>query len=217
MRCYINGAHPPGVPGDSRIWFYVNEASGPKPRYSGFVFSDFVKNQAIVEGCTESVTARFVYPNAESAPNDESSPGQDPIQPPPVTPPPVTPPPQQPPGQEPPGQEPPGGNAVEQAPVDVPPAPKRFSETQGHFGSDTFTNYHNASGKGDRIAPGQVVEVSCKVLAPTIASVSPDGYWYRIASAPWNDSYYAAANTFLNGDSPGGPAQHNTDFTVPDC
>lgn len=51
----------------------------------------------------------------------------------------------------------------------------------------------------------------------TIASVNPDGYWYRISSSPWNNSYYAAANTFLNGDPPNGPYSHNTDFAVPDC
>jgi len=42
-------------------------------------------------------------------------------------------------------------------------------------------------------------------------------YWYRIASAPWNNEWYAIANTFLNGDQPGGPTEHNTDFAVPDC
>jgi hypothetical protein len=90
-------------------------------------------------------------------------------------------------------------------------------EQQGSRGVNTFLNYHNASGMGPRIAPGAWVEVSCKVHDGTIASVNPDGYWYRIASAPWNDQYYAPANTFMNGDPWGGPYSHNTDFSVPEC
>jgi hypothetical protein len=97
------------------------------------------------------------------------------------------------------------------------PTPRTYPEKQGRFGVDTFLNYSNASGKGPRIAPKQVVEVSCKVYAPSIQSVQPDGYWYRIASAPWNNQYYAPANTFYNGDPEEGPYTHNTDFAVPDC
>jgi hypothetical protein len=82
---------------------------------------------------------------------------------------------------------------------------------------NTFTNYHNASGLGPAIAAGQTVEVSCKVYDPTIVSVNPDGYWYRIASSPWNNAYYSPANTFYNGDPVGGPYSHNTDFAVPNC
>jgi hypothetical protein len=61
------------------------------------------------------------------------------------------------------------------------------------------------------------VEVSCKVYDPYIESVNPDGFWYRIASQPWDDQYYAAANTFMNGDPWDGPYEHNTDWAVPDC
>jgi hypothetical protein len=70
---------------------------------------------------------------------------------------------------------------------------------------------------GPAIAAGQWVQVSCKVYDPAIGSVNPDGYWYRIASAPWNNAYYSPANTFMNGDPYGGPYTHNTDFAVPDC
>lgn len=38
------------------------------------------------------------------------------------------------------------------------------------------------------------------VCKPTIASVNPDGYWYRIASSPWNNACYSPANTFMSGD-----------------
>jgi hypothetical protein len=71
---------------------------------------------------------------------------------------------------------------------------------------------------GPKIPPYGYVEVSCKVYAPQILSANPDGYWYRIRSAPWNDAYYAVANTFWNGDVPGQkPYVHNTDFAVRDC
>ena len=97
-------------------------------------------------------------------------------------------------------------------------APQSFSEQQGHHGVNTFLNYHNASGLGPRIDPATWVEVSCKVYDPFIESVNPDGYWYRIASSPWNDQYYAVANTFWNGDIPGQkPYKYATDMAVPVC
>ena len=98
-----------------------------------------------------------------------------------------------------------------------PTAPPTYTEQEGHHGVNTFTDYHNASGEGPPIAPAAYVQVSCKVYDPTIASVNPDGYWYRIASSPWNDNYYSPANTFMNGDPWNGPYTHNTDFNVPNC
>jgi surface antigen len=99
----------------------------------------------------------------------------------------------------------------------APPAPTTYAETEGHNGVNTFTDPTTASGLGQRIAPAQQVQVSCKVYAPQIASVNPDGYWYLIASAPRSGAYYAPANTFMNGDPWNGPYTHNTDFNVPDC
>jgi hypothetical protein len=104
-------------------------------------------------------------------------------------------------------------------PVTPAPSPSQTwpeQETPNHP-VNTFTDYHNASGMGPAIAAGQWVEVSCKVYDPTIQSVNPDGYWYRIASAPWSNAYYSPANTFMNGDPYGGPYTHNTDFSVPNC
>lgn len=93
-----------------------------------------------------------------------------------------------------------------------------WTEQQGSLGANTFLNPANASGQGPRIEPWAYVEVSCKVHAPQIESANPDGYWYRIASPPWNNNYYAVANTFWNGDTPDQPPYtHNTDFNVPDC
>jgi len=52
---------------------------------------------------------------------------------------------------------------------------------------------------------------------PIRSEPAAGGYWYRLADPPWNDHYYAAANTFLNGDPLEGPYYWNTDFRVPDC
>ncbi len=92
-----------------------------------------------------------------------------------------------------------------------------YAEQEGHLGANTFTDIDNASGEGTKVPAAAWVQVTCKVYDPSIASVSPDGYWYLIASAPWNNQYYAAANTFMNGDPWNGPYTHNTDWNVPDC
>src|SRR5207248_2607258 len=99
-----------------------------------------------------------------------------------------------------------------------PPSGKTYVEieTPNHPVS-TFQNHRFAFNEGPPIAAGQKVRVSCKVFDPTLGSVKPDGFWYLIHSPPWNDKYFAPANTFLNGDPPHGPYSHNTDFSVPDC
>lgn len=103
-----------------------------------------------------------------------------------------------------------------------------FRREQETFNHDvkTFRSPARLSEEGPAISAGQVVQVSCRMFAPSIESVSPDGYWYRISSAPWNNQYYAPANTFLNGDSateflggrqPKPGDVHNTDFAVAIC
>src|SRR5260221_487614 len=100
----------------------------------------------------------------------------------------------------------------------VPPAPQTWTEQEGTLGANSFSNPHNASGLGPRLDAMASVQVSCKLYDPTITSVNPDGYWYRIASAPWNNADYIAATTFWNGDIPGHPPYtHNTDWNVANC
>jgi hypothetical protein len=103
------------------------------------------------------------------------------------------------------------------APSSTPPPPSKTEEAYNKNGVPTFADYANASNPGGIIAFGRLVQVSCKIYDPSIPSASPDGYWYRIASAPWDDKYYAVANTFLNGDPPGGPYSHHVDPAVPEC
>jgi hypothetical protein len=95
---------------------------------------------------------------------------------------------------------------------------QRFEEVAGEGGASTYANPHTLSETGKSVEPGQRVKVICRVYAPEPPSVNPDGYWYRIASSPWNGQYYAPANSFWNGDVPGElPYTHNTDKHVPTC
>lgn len=99
---------------------------------------------------------------------------------------------------------------------EVPRAWQR--QQQGSLGAPTFRDPYGPAQAGPRVAPFQWVEVACKVRAPSIKSASPDGYWYRLSSDPWDGAYYVVANTFWNGDVPGRePYTRNTDFAVPDC
>ncbi|MGH8349213.1 MAG: hypothetical protein ACRES5_22045, partial [Pseudomonas sp.] len=64
---------------------------------------------------------------------------------------------------------------------------------------------------------GQQVEVVCRFHDPNApASVQP-GWWYLIASSPWNRQYYTVANSYLNGDPPEGPYLTSVDNGVPVC
>lgn len=92
-----------------------------------------------------------------------------------------------------------------------------YSEQAGTVGARTFSKPAGAI-EGPRVSANQHLLVSCKVYDPEPESVRPDGYWYRLASTPWNGRYYAPANSFWNGDLPGKkPYTHNTDFGVPNC
>lgn len=82
-------------------------------------------------------------------------------------------------------------------------------------GARTYTDPYNLLGEGPRVDNHTSVHVSCKIVAPGVPSVGI--YWYRIADPPWNDRYYSPANSWLNGDSIGGPYESIVDATVPYC
>jgi len=79
-------------------------------------------------------------------------------------------------------------------------------------GVPTFAEYSNKSEPGAIIRFEQEVEVSCKVYDPSLPSIDLGGYWYRIASAPWDNSYYAPAGLFWNGR-----LTRHYDPRVPNC
>ena len=100
----------------------------------------------------------------------------------------------------------------------APPPVSTVTEVGGNRnGSPTFKDPFHPAETGQKVPFRQEVQVSCKVRSFSMDSIGPDGYWYRIASAPWNNRYYAPAITFLNGDPVAGPYDHNFDAAVPDC
>jgi hypothetical protein len=80
----------------------------------------------------------------------------------------------------------------------------------------TLAEPFKLAGAGHSIPHNRYVWVSCKLYWPYPESVEKDGYWYRIITKPWHDKF-AAANSFWNGDKPGTPLTHATDFHVRDC
>ena len=99
--------------------------------------------------------------------------------------------------------------------TNAPPQPSTWTQKQGGLGANTFTNYHNGTGLGPKIPEYATVQVSCKVHDPTLSS-NTEGWWYRVASAPWNNAYYVAASTFYNGDETP-PYELNVDHAVRNC
>ncbi len=89
-------------------------------------------------------------------------------------------------------------------------------ETTGTIGAKTFGDPFQLSDPRLPIPPETTVDVRCRLYAPSIGSVQPDGYWYLVLTSPWSERW-APANSFLNGDRLGGPTEHNTDFDVPEC
>ena len=102
-------------------------------------------------------------------------------------------------------------------PVAARPSELFHEVAASRAGTPTFSNVMTVSGTGPTVPYGTTVLVTCKVFSSAMAAAFPDGYWYRVASPPWDNQYYAAANAFLNGDAFGGPYVHGTDYSVPDC
>jgi len=92
----------------------------------------------------------------------------------------------------------------------------QYFETVGGVTS-TFTNEMNESGTGPTIAKYQTVQVTCRTTGMAV----PDGntWWYRIASSPWNNAYYASADAFYNDGATSGSLSGTPFFdpAVPVC
>ncbi|TFV46566.1 hypothetical protein [Blastococcus sp. TF02A-35] len=107
------------------------------------------------------------------------------------------------------------------APDPIPPLPSTGDgrlrpETTGSLGANTFADPRTLQGQGQKIPPDTTVEVRCRYYAPSIPSVTPDGFWYLVDSGEWAGRW-SPANSFMNGDVKGGRTLHNTDFDVPVC
>ena len=114
------------------------------------------------------------------------------------------------------------GATPKAAPTDSAALPTRgtegasFIEESGSLGANTFADPVKLQDQALKIPPHTQINVRCYVYAPSIPSVLPDGNWYLIDTSPWTGRW-TPANSFMNGDVPGGPTLHNTDFTVPKC
>jgi hypothetical protein len=97
------------------------------------------------------------------------------------------------------------------APAPPPPAPS-WTETVGG-NANTWTNPANAGGyQGPTIPAYTAVQIACRLTGFRVADGNT--WWYRIASAPWNGSYYVSADAFYNNGQTSG-SLHGTPFVDP--
>ncbi len=77
------------------------------------------------------------------------------------------------------------------------------TEVAGPAGAPTFTNYTNAGGTiGQRVAAYQSVKVTCRLTGFKVADGNT--WWYKVASSPWNNTFYASADDFYNNGQTSG-------------
>jgi hypothetical protein len=103
------------------------------------------------------------------------------------------------------------------SPPPPPPPPATYAETVGGV-THTWTDYSNAGGiEGPSIPAYTTVQVACAVQGFRVAD--GDTWWYRIASSPWSDSYYASADAFYNNGQTSGSLKGTpfVDPAVPAC
>jgi surface antigen len=98
----------------------------------------------------------------------------------------------------------------------VAPAPTHPETTGGV--THTWTNYTNAGGtEGPSIPSNTTVQIACALQGFRVADGNT--WWYRIASSPWNGSYYASADAFYNNGQTSGSLIGTpfVDPAVPGC
>jgi hypothetical protein len=108
-------------------------------------------------------------------------------------------------------------SAAPPPPPPPPPAPTTYAETTGGV-THTWTDYSDAGGtEGASIPSFDTVQIACKVTGFKVADGNT--WWYRIASSPWNDAYYASADAFYNNGQTSGSLIGTpfVDPNVPNC
>jgi hypothetical protein len=103
------------------------------------------------------------------------------------------------------------------SPPPVQQAPTTYAETTGGV-THTWTDYSDAGGtEGPTISSNATVQIACKVTGFKVADGNT--WWYRIASSPWNNAYYASADAFYNNGQTSGSLSGTpfVDTKVPDC
>ena len=99
------------------------------------------------------------------------------------------------------------------------PTNHTYAETVGGD-TNTWTNYLNAGGtQGPTIQAHVTVQISCRLMGLSVDVAPGDPWWYRIASAPWSDMYYASADAFYNNGQTTGTLLGTplVDPNVPGC
>jgi surface antigen len=83
-----------------------------------------------------------------------------------------------------------------------PVVSETFSETTGGI-ANTWSNYTTATeGQGPSLLSGMTVQVSCAVTGFKVSDGNT--WWYRIASSPWSNAFYATADAFYNNGQTSG-------------
>ncbi len=103
-------------------------------------------------------------------------------------------------------------------PTSTPPTPTTYVEHAGPAGATTFLSYVHESGVGPRVGDYQAVQVTCRVQG--LAVSDGNRWYYRVASSPWNNTYYASADSFYNEPGVSSGSLLGTPFVdtnVPTC
>jgi serine/threonine-protein kinase len=96
-------------------------------------------------------------------------------------------------------------------------AASTYGETTGSV-THTWSDYADAGGgQGPSIPSNTAVQIECKVTGFKVED--GDTWWYRIASSPWSNAYYASADAFYNNGETSGSLQGTpfVDSNVPSC
>jgi surface antigen len=100
----------------------------------------------------------------------------------------------------------------------TPTTPTTYVEHAGPDGATTFLSYVHESGVGPRVGDYQAIRVTCRVQGLAVSDGNP--WYYRIASSPWKNTYYASADPFYNEPGVSSGSLHGTPFvdtSVPTC
>ena len=84
-------------------------------------------------------------------------------------------------------------------------------------GATTFRDPRSFSSPGKRVKPLERVKVVYRFYDPDAPPSVQPGWWYLLASPPWNRQYYSPANSYLNGDPVKGPAITGVNSGIPVC
>ncbi len=84
----------------------------------------------------------------------------------------------------------------------LPTTATTWSETTGGV-THTWTDYSDAGGnQGPSIPSNATVQIACRVQGFQVADGNT--WWYKIASAPWDNGFYASADAFYNNGQTSG-------------